>query len=326
MQTIARANRIAPGKQAGLIVDYVGVFRNLKEALAIYAQPRPGVSTDPIEDKAELVQALRAALGTAMMFAQARGVHSSQVLGVTGFQRQAKLQEAVEAILGTDEDKLTFLRLVGDAWKLFRAVLPDPAATEFRGDMIVLQIVAEMIRTMSRKDLSKNALAAIAEIERLIDEAISGVAIRAPVPSEATVQPLDHRFRGLTELFARGQRKTATEILRGRAEERARELASRNPTRTDLLDRLNNLIDRYNAGSMDVERLFEELAAFVQAMNEEEQRHLKEGLTEEELAIFDILTRPEPTLTKAEELEVKKIARRHPRHLSPHCRAGSQRR
>jgi type I restriction enzyme R subunit len=110
-------------------------------------------------------------------------------------------------------------------------------------------------------------------------------------------------------LFARGQKRTATEILRGRAEERARDLASRNPTRADPLERLNNLIDRYNAGSMDVERLFEELTAFVQTMNEEEQRHLKEGLTEEELAIFDILTRPEPKLTKPEELEVKKIAR-----------------
>ena len=116
-------------------------------------------------------------------------------------------------------------------------------------------------------------------------------------------------FERLAELFARGQRKTATEILRGRAEERARGLASRNPTRTDLLERLNNLIDRYNAGSMDVESLFEELIAFVEAMDEEEQRHVKEGLTEEELAIFDILTRPEPKLTKAEELEVKKIAR-----------------
>ncbi|MGH6797733.1 MAG: type I restriction endonuclease subunit R, partial [Roseiarcus sp.] len=67
MQTIARANRIAPGKPAGLIVDYAGVFRNLKLALAIYAQPRPGVGTDPIEGKAELIEALRSALRTAVM-------------------------------------------------------------------------------------------------------------------------------------------------------------------------------------------------------------------------------------------------------------------
>lgn len=313
MQTIARANRVAPGKQAGLIVDYVGVFRNLKEALAIYAQPRPGVTTDPIEGKDELVEALRTALGQALAFAEAHEVRPADVLRVSGFERQAALQQAAERLLGNDEEKRTFLQLVGDAWKLFRAVLPDPAANAFRGDMIVLQVVAEMIRTMTRRSPSKNVLAAIAEIERLIDEAITGIAIRAPVPSGEDMKQLFDLstidFERLAELFARGQRRTATEILRGQAEERARGLANRNPTRANLLERLNDLIDRYNAGSMDVERLFDELTAFVRTTDEEEQRHVKEGLTEEELAIFDILTRPEPKLTKPEELAVKKIAR-----------------
>ena len=313
MQTIARANRVAPGKQAGLIVDYVGVFRNLKAALAIYAQPRPGVTTDPIEGKAELVESLRAALKQAVDFAEARKVSPAAVLEATGFQRQAALQRAAENLLGTDDDKRAYLRLVGEAWKLFRAVLPDPAANEFRGDMIVLQVVAEMIRTMSRKQPSGKILAAVAEIERLIDEAISGAAIRAPVPSGEDMRQLFDLstldFEKLAALFAQGQKKTAAEILRGQAAERAQGLVRRNPTRFDLLDRLNELIDRYNAGSMDVERLFEELTAYVQSLSKEEQRHVREELTEEELAIFDILTRPEPKLTKAQELAVKKIAR-----------------
>jgi len=313
MQTIARANRVAPGKRAGLIVDYVGVFRNLKEALAIYAKPRPGVTTDPIERKDELVEALRTALDQVLTFAAARAVHPADVLRVTGFERQAALQEAAERLLGTDDDKRAYLRLVGDAWKLFRAVLPDPAANDFRGDMIVLYVVAEMIRTMTRKQPSKNVLAAIAEIERLIDEAISGAAVRAPVPSGEDMKRLFDLstldFERLAELFARGEKKTATEILRGQTEERARALANRNPIRIDLLERLSDLIDRYNAGSLDVERLFEELTAFTRALDEEEQRHLKEGLDEDELAVFDILTRREPKLSKAEELAVKKIAR-----------------
>ena len=58
-----------------------------------------------------------------------------------------------------------------------------------------------------------------------------------------------------------------------------------------------------------MERLFDDLTAFTRTLDEEEKRHLKEGLNEDELAVFDILTRPEPRLTKAEELEVKKIAR-----------------
>jgi len=313
MQTIARANRVAPGKSAGMIVDYVGVFRNLKEALAIYAQPRPGVPADPIEDKGELVEALRAALGRAVDYAEARSVRPADVLKVAGFERQAALRQATDRLLGTDEDKRTFLRLVGDAWILFRAVLPDPAATEFRGNMIVLKVVAEMIRTMTRKQPSKAALAAIAEIERLVGEAISGAAIEAPIPTGEDMTRLFDLstldFERLAELFARGERKTAAEILRGQVQERAQTLANRNPARVDLLERLNDLIDRYNAGSLDVERLFEELRAFTGALDEEEQRHLKENLSEEELAVFDILTRPEPKLSKSQELSVKKIAR-----------------
>jgi type I restriction enzyme R subunit len=216
-------------------------------------------------------------------------------------------------LLGTDEDKRTLLRLVGDAWTLFRAVLPDPSANEFRGDMIVLRVLVEMIRTMTRKEPTKAALVAIAEIERLVGDAVSGAAIEAPVPTGEDMKQLFDLstldFERLAELFARGERKTATEILRGQAQERAQTLANRNPARIDLLERLNDLIDRYNAGSMDVERLFEELTAFTRTLDEEEQRHLKENLTEEELAVFDILTRPEPKLSKSEELAVKKIAR-----------------
>jgi type I restriction enzyme R subunit len=313
MQTIARANRVSPGKQAGLIVDYVGVFRNLKAALAIYAKPRPGVTTDPIENKAELIASLRTALGRALAFAAERKVQPADVLAVTGFARQAALKQAADNLLGTDEEKRAYLRLVGDAWKLFRAVLPDPAANEFRGHMVVLQVIAELIRTITRKQPTKDMLAAIAEIERLIDDAITGAAIRAPVPSGEDMKRLFDLstvdFERLAEMFRQGQRRTATEVLRGQATERAQTLANRNPTRIDLLERLNDLIDRYNTGSMDIERLFEELTAFTQNLTDAEQRHVRLGLSPEEEAIFDILTKPEPKLSEAEEVAVKKIAR-----------------
>ena len=100
-------------------------------------------------------------------------------------------------------------------------------------------------------------LAAIAEIERLIDEAISGAAIGAPAPTGEDMKRLFNLstldFERLAELFARGEKKTATEILRGQAAERAQTLANRNPSQIDFLERLNDLIDRYNAGSLDVE-------------------------------------------------------------------------
>jgi len=318
MQTIARANRVSPGKEAGLIVDYVGVFRNLKDALAIYARPRPGVDDLPVKEKSALVAEFTVALGKAAGWMHERGVDTEAIIKAEGFQRQARIKEAAEAVLGHDEEKREFLRLVAQAWQLFKSILPDPAALEHRWLMVALQVVAQTVRSLGQPE-QKDISAVISEIERLIDEAISGVAIRAPVPTGNDLKKLfdlsSIDFDKLADLFQQGSKKTATEILRGKAERKARDLASRNPTRLYLLERLQALIDRYNTGSMDIEQLFEELMRFVGNLDEEERRHIRENLTEEELTIFDILTKPEPTLSKTQEVEVKKIAQQLLRKL-----------
>jgi type I site-specific restriction-modification system R (restriction) subunit len=82
-----------------------------------------------------------------------------------------------------------------------------------------------------------------------------------------------------------------------------------NGLRVDLADRFQKLIDEYNAGSRNIEVLFAELVKFARELTEEEQRGVAEGLSEEELALFDILTRPEPKLSQAEEVEAKRVCR-----------------
>ena len=87
-------------------------------------------------------------------------------------------------------------------------------------------------------------------------------------------------------------------------------LANENPTRVHLVERLEKLIEDYNSGAIDVERLFEQLKAFIGEMTEEEHRAAREGLTEAELTLYDLLTTPEPKLSGAQEREVKLIAKR----------------
>ena len=82
-----------------------------------------------------------------------------------------------------------------------------------------------------------------------------------------------------------------------------------NRTRIDFLEEFQKMIDEYNAGSSNVEAFFAKLMAFTKKLNEEEKRRIAEQLTEEELAIFDLLTKPEITLTKQETAEVKKVAK-----------------
>ena len=69
------------------------------------------------------------------------------------------------------------------------------------------------------------------------------------------------------------------------------------------------MIDSYNAGSRNIEELFEELLKLSRNLTEEQQRHVRENMTEEELVIFDILTSPAPQLSTEERAEVKKVAR-----------------
>jgi hypothetical protein len=79
--------------------------------------------------------------------------------------------------------------------------------------------------------------------------------------------------------------------------------------RIDFLEKFQKMIDQYNAGSSNVEAFFARLMAFTTKLNAEEKRGLAEQLTEEELVIFDLLTKPEISLTKQETAEVKKVAK-----------------
>jgi type I restriction enzyme R subunit len=82
-----------------------------------------------------------------------------------------------------------------------------------------------------------------------------------------------------------------------------------NASRYDFLDRFQKMIEAYNSGALSIEQLFAELVTFTKDLNEEEQRHLRENISEEELAVFDILTRPGPDLTPHEIESIKKVCK-----------------
>ena len=112
-------------------------------------------------------------------------------------------------------------------------------------------------------------------------------------------------FDALQAQFNAGKKKTAAERLRALLEEKVKGMVAVNPSRADLLEKLKALIDRYNSGSRNIDDWFKDLQDFMGEITEEQQRSIKEHMSEEELALFDILTKPEPKLTKAQRQEVK---------------------
>ena len=82
-----------------------------------------------------------------------------------------------------------------------------------------------------------------------------------------------------------------------------------NRSRLDFLEEFQRLIEEYNSGASNVEAFFARLMAFTKRLSEEEKRGIAEQLSEEELAIFDLLTKPRVSLTRQEENQVKKVAK-----------------
>ncbi|WP_316186325.1 MULTISPECIES: type I restriction endonuclease subunit R [unclassified Bradyrhizobium] len=307
MQTIARANRRAPGKSAGVIVDYVGVFQNLQKALAIYAA-KGGEST-PIRDKDELVAELEKALAEAHTFCGEVGVDVDAIFNAQELTRLTLISQAVEALVAPDERRRAFFRVAGATARAYKALLPDDRAAPYLKPVATLHVLAEATRgKLGPVDIS----AVSAKIEALLDEKIEGVAITAPIiegdeaGGRVDLSVID--FEKLAQMFATRPR-TAAESLRSDAEAKAHDMAARNPTRVHLVEKLEKLVEEYNLGTLGVEAFFEALKALVATMEEEERRAAREGLSEDELAVFDLLTKPKPKLSKTQEAAVKKVAR-----------------
>ena len=310
MQTIARANRVAQGKVNGLIVDYVGIFRDLQKALAIYAAPTPGGGTDtPIRDKAELIEYLKKAIAEAETYCAERGVDPAKIQTAQGFERVRLLDDAVEAIVVDDESKRKYLLLAGNAATLYKAILPDLSAGEFTPSCVLLAVIAEKIRSLlPPADISE----VMADVEKLLDESIDAkgyVIHEAPGYWGNLVDLTKIDFDALKAKFAAARKHTQIEKLRGAIDRKLKAMVQLNRSRVDYLEKFQRLIDEYNAGSKNIEELFDDLVRFIQRLNAEEQRGVTEELSEEELALFDLLTKPDPTLSRRDEAEVKKVVR-----------------
>jgi type I restriction enzyme R subunit len=303
MQTIARANRVFRDKVNGLIVDYVGVFRNLQKALAIYA-PAAGAGAAPVRDKAELVEMLRRAVEDAVGFCRDLGIQTERLLQSKGFTKVKLLDDAVEAILVNDETKGRYGALAERAARLVRAVKPDPAVNEFQPICALLAVIAEKIRSIAGSvDISD----VMAEVEGLLDRSIDakGYAIQGQAPVD--LSRID--FETLRKRFEEGRKRIEIEKLRNSIAAKLVEMIQFNRSRMDYLEKFQQMIAEYNAGSANVEELFGELVKFAKTLTDEERRGIAEGLSEEELALYDLLRKAGVTLAEREERQVKKVAR-----------------
>ncbi|MBR1368812.1 DEAD/DEAH box helicase [Methanocalculus chunghsingensis] len=310
MQTIARANRVYPGKVSGLIVDYVGVFRNLEKALAIYGAG--GEGDTPVEDKSALVTALQQALSETRSLCEEHDVDIDAIQAAEGFDRIALKDRAVEALLVSEDIKRRFLDCANVVQRLYKAVLPDPEARRFAAHVSPIRFIADGIRSLMPPVDISNVMEQVGE---LLDRSIAtdGYTIRESDQQYGEEQLIDISgidFEELAQKFRQGKKRTMNERLKGSVARKLMAMVRLNRTRMDYLEQFQKMIEEYNAGKLSDDEFFHRLVAFTKSLNEEEQRTVSEQLNEEELAIFDLLTKPMIELSAAERKRVKATARK----------------
>lgn len=308
MQAIARANRVYPGKQSGLIVDYANVFVSLEKALAIYG--KGGSGEMPVRDKKALADELRYAVNDANVFCMKHGVVLAEIENqpTAHFAQAGAIQKAADSLMAPEAIKRDFLALEALVSSLYRAVKPDPVAIEFVQRCGCLAAIAQCIRTVTEPpDISH----IMKGIQDLLDESIGAepFKIRQRTAGYGNIDLSKINFEALRKRFE-DKKPSNTDVERLKAAVRAQleRMVRLNPTRADYLAKFQELIEGYNSGSRNIDEIFKELLALSTVLTEEQTRHVRENLSEEELTIMDILTRPAPELTTEERDEVKKVA------------------
>ena len=171
-----------------------------------------------------------------------------------------------------------------------------------------LAAIAEAIRAKLNPNPAADISGVMGGIAKLLDASITGVDMPAKPAAALDLSKVD--FEALRRRFAESKhRNTELEVLKAAIRAHLDKLIRLNKTRADFQEKFEELIESYNAGSRNIEELFTELVKLSRSLSAEQQRHVRENMTEEELVIFDILTRPAPELNPDERTEVKKVTR-----------------
>ena len=306
MQTIARANRVYKEKIHGLIVDYIGIFRYLEKALAIYATGPNEDGSKPIEDKSELINLLKEAINEITQFCSSINIDLTNIQNADQMTRIELIAEAENKILINDETKRVYLQHARNINKLFKAILPDTEANEFSVICSLINIIANKIKRIGGPiDISSVE----DEVEELLDRSIAPDGYIIDTGSDTYhEQQIDLSKIDIDELLERFEtqhKRTHAERLKGVIKRKLKEMIQLNKSRIDLQDKLEKMIEEYNSGSITDDQHLEEIYEFLVNLSQEDKRAESEELSEEELALYDILTKPDIQMTQPQRQEVK---------------------
>ena len=294
MQTIARANRVAEGKSNGLIIDYIGIVKALRKALADYTANVGGLGgADPTVDKEKLIARIGDTVAKTETFLSERKIDLGLLIAAEGFAKLSYLQDAANAVCGSMEDKKSFSTYASELKRLMKYTDRDDVTGHMRRQC---EAIAAIYGMLQKKRKHTDTTDLMVEINAIINDYVE---IEPQQPNAITAPPrfdisaID--FELLRREFAKTRRKNL--LMRDLDEAIRRQLDKMvfaNPKRIDYYERYREIIQSYN-GEQDratIEKTFLDLMDLADRMSREEQRYAREGFaSDEELSLYDMLFR-----------------------------------
>lgn len=294
MQTIARANRVAEGKSNGLIIDYIGIVKALRKALADYTANVGGLGgADPTVDKEKLIARIGDTVAKTETFLSERKIDLGLLIAAEGFAKLSYLQDAANAVCGSIEDKKSFSTYASELKRLMKYTDRDDVTGHMRRQC---EAIAAIYGMLQKKRKHTDTTDLMVEINAIINDYVE---IEPQQPNAITAPPrfdisaID--FDLLRREFAKTRRKNL--LMRDLDEAIRRQLDKMvfaNPKRIDYYERYREIIQSYN-GEQDratIEKTFLDLMDLADRMSREEQRYAREGFaSDEELSLYDMLFR-----------------------------------
>jgi type I restriction enzyme R subunit len=312
MQAIARANRISEGKNNGLIVDYIETYLALLDALAIYGaggeegsggeKPEP-----PVKPKEELVKLLEEALVATETFLQDEvNFDLQELIKASGLLKLAAMEKAVNAVYTNDETKRKFQILAREIFKKYKALQPDKLLNQYAPRKNAIDVIYSAIEDNVE---SADVAEIMKKIQNVVDESIENMVVEPSNDNSKLIDLSGLNFELLEQYFLKTKNKnTVVQSLKDKIEKQLKQMVERNPLTVNYYKRYQEIIEAYNRGKDEVviKETFRKLIELVNSYSEEEADTKREGLSDEQKAIFDIL-RQGKKLEEKEKNEIKKI-------------------
>lgn len=313
MQAIARANRISEGKNNGLIVDYIETYTALLDALAIYGadggDAGSGDKPDtPVKPKEELISELEETLeATEIFLLDEVNFDLQELIKADGLHKLAAIEKAINAVYTNDETKRKYQILARAVFKKYKALQPDKVLHDYAPRKNAIDVIYTAIEDNVE---SADVADIMVRIQQVIDDYITVLVSEPTLSPEKIIDLSGLNFVLLEQYFKKAKNKhAAVQSLKDKVEKQLKQMVERNPLLVDYYQRYQEIIEAYNHGKDEVviQDTFRKLIELINSLTEEEAETKREGLSDEQKAIFDIL-RYGKELEKEEKAKIKKLS------------------